>query len=337
MADTMRPEAQESQPELPFITKEELSGDASTPSAKLQDTDPTTGPVEHSTESSTAIQDEVPPRHRIVESQKKKGRVIGAVSAAVALLGAGLFIGSRLASQEPEERLSTGDPVETSTPGLEETPTTTANNWEADPSITAPDSEEVIDPSIYGNIHLRDLPLGNNFITAVRPNGEVIRVPYLRGDTPIELANSALALWSCALSTGSEECIQAFSLDSAVQEDLRVRWQELETNYFDPDQPEGLNAQWAFVDLPSDPAVFSLTNEGGQQVLELVDGTLYGAHISTLAAGTYEWMGSQVHNLAIEVGGLPTTFYELRLFIEPVGDQSLTVGGMEVVARPTES
>lgn len=198
------------------------------------------------------------------------------------------------------------------------------------PSVEAPDNENPADNPVeknigIGNVSLGMLEPGTNFVTATRLNGEEIRVPHLDNSNPEKFANTALALWACHHTTGSQECLDALSPDKDVQA-LLVDGREqfivprLEVNEF------GKNGQVIIYDTPEDPAEFQgYIAENGLEVVELAGGNLfYRFFLDVGTVADNEWQTDKF----LQLPGKPSRFTELKFIIGELEDGSPTVAGL---------
>ncbi len=219
-----------------------------------------------------------------------------AVLATVATLGAGLLATRGNSNDSPERPQAA--------------PAGAAPDFEAPdfevPVDNVPSKPETSSNPGRGNVNLvNEKLLENGFITAVRPNGEEIKVARLGGDTPEELASSALGLFACYATTGSPECKMAFSSNPGSQASASIeRFREDVKGVFR--NPKNADTQIAVFDDPKDPAVFTTRRDatGRGSIIEQTGGTLYIGRYHDLT-GTNEWQGPETR----ASGGLESKFH----------------------------
>jgi hypothetical protein len=242
--------------------------------------------------------------------------------AALAVLGiaVGAFFATSSSEDSDRPQLET-QPTEVSTPD------TTDKDIETPPSTL----ESQIENKAFGNINLSGVSLGSHYITATRPNLEQIKVAYLNGQDTNELVSSALSLLACYLTTGSEDCKVGFSNNTAVQRALE-QFRQIEVEPL-LSNPSNADMQIAIFDDPEDPAIFTThSDEFGREIFELSTGTLYfGRYIDH--TGTNEWQGPETRATGI----LESRVNSMSFYVEPVGDQSLTIVRFEWDIQPVES
>lgn len=193
----------------------------------------------------------------------------------VPVIGAGLAAAAFLGFKAGEDSGSPQSKVPTATaPG--ETPKTST------PEISA---------SAVGNIDILHLKDGEDYISVTRETGEIIKVPYLRAsDTPTELAESAFALISCYLSTGNQECLDALSPHSVIQDYMR-QWRN--SDFVRSEE----TVQAVFYDERNFPVEFEYgADEDGNKTIHMKPGgeLIYGVHGGEL--GKSKWQSSEVRD-----------------------------------------
>ncbi len=185
-------------------------------------------------------------------------------------------------------------------------------------------------PESTGNsaaINLKDVPLGNNFLTVVRPNGEKIQLPAeITGKTPEEITSSALALFAGYLTTGDQRVLDAFTNDPDVQDGLRS-WRQRDIAPVLTKAPDNKNMQVVVYEDPNKPAVLETSADG--TVISLVGGTLYyGRFVNS--HGSNEWQHPDTHPSY----GVESKFRGLTLHLLPSG-KGYKVRGFEWDIKPT--
>ncbi len=221
---------------------------------------------------------------------RKKSHKIATIISGLAASGAiiaGAFMFGR----------STGDEGETV---KQETPTTIEGfpgpAPEPSPKTEVPTITDVEDDITTGNLHINRILPDEPTITAQRPNGETIAVPYLRvvTDDPKSLVlfeESIFALMSCYITTGNEECLTAFSTDEKVQQQLK----EIRETSFLPilEGTSDENLQLAIYDDPNNPMRFSLGHDiDGNNRAIIAEGRTY-FNITSDA----QWQSPKTHEL----------------------------------------
>lgn len=169
---------------------------------------------------------------------------------------------------------------------------------------------------------------GEATITATRPNGEKIQVPFLRTNPkqdPEAFAASALGLMSCYITTGDDTCLRAFSTDSYVQDGLsEIRDKDvvpaIERHFRNKD------IQTVFYGAPEDPPVFKyrIDQDSGREMVYLDTGTLY--YWNMIVAGEGSWQSPKTRSDPSEL-----SVSRLEFFLDPAGDISLTVSDLNFV------
>lgn len=183
-------------------------------------------------------------------------------------------------------------------------------------------SSEQIDSEAFG---IYGLDLGLNYITAIRPNGEEIKIPRLRDGSPNEQASIALNLMACYLTTGNQECLDEFSQVPDIRQHL-IDWRERDVIPMFAASPGNIDAQVAIVDSPEDPVNFiSYTNETGHHVVEMESGTLFlGRAVHGFEGDSNEWQHTDFRTK----WGLEETITEMKFVFTPTNSGGLTVVGM---------
>lgn len=276
----------------------------------------------------------VPEQHRedkltaTEPARSRKGLIAGGVAAVV---GLGVAAALMLGGGDKEEKVAanpTPTTEEESTPTTEED-TTATTDQSTDTTESAPSSNEAIPGT--SNVDLLNIPAGADTVTATRLNGEKITVPVISGETSVELANSAMALWACYQTTGSQECLEAFSDNEEVQDNL-IAWRK---EFVVPmlSLPENKDSQVVFFDDINDPVVFSNREDNlGREIVELQGGTLYvGRVINNF--GSNEWQHPDIR----EFESLESTVQSLNFYIEQSENGGKTVTRFEYGFTPTEN
>lgn len=248
-------------------------------------------------------------------------KTVAAVTA-LAVLGGG-FLASRSRSEGPES----AQPGATQ-PATGDTPGFVAPDFEV-PEDTPSGSVEA--GAGRGNIDLT-ANLGSDYITATRPNGQEIKVARLGGDTPAEIASSALGLVACYLTaagTGSEKCKVAFSTNTGVQAKLEKLKADAKIDRLLAN-PNNAAMQVVVFDDLKDPAIFTQRPDqsGRGTIVELTGGTLYfGRYIDP--TGTNEWQGPETR----ATGGLESKVTSMSLNIRKTNSGIPTVDQFEYDIR----
>jgi hypothetical protein len=201
------------------------------------------------------------------------------------------------------------------------------NAPEAEVPVEEPATEQPVEENPdTSNVNLGELEPGTNFVTATRLNGEEIRVPRLDNSSPESFANTALSLWACYDTTGSQECLNALSPDSEVQALLRSGREEFIVPQLEIGEISR-NGQVIIYDTTEDPAQFqSRTAESGLEVVELTGGSLYYKFFLDITSiDKNKWQTED----AIQVPGPVSQFTVLKFFIDSLEDGTPTVAGIE--------
>jgi hypothetical protein len=246
------------------------------------------------------------------------------------LIAAGVAIGAVVLAATTLMGGGSGKNVDAApTPTTDEESVPTSESQVTTPSTT--ETTLIEEPNgVNGNIDLLEVPDGMGFVTATRLNGEEIKVPKLGGKTTKEVANSALALTACYLTTGSQDCLEAFSTNEDAQKSL-IDWRELDF-LPRPDLPDSSEVQVAIFDDPNDPAIFSShKDDAGREVIELKSGTVYFGRVIN-HFGSNEWQHPDIR----EFGSLEWTVKSMSFYTRVDAEQGLTVVRFEIDLQPTE-
>lgn len=266
---------------------------------------------------------------KTAETPQKRSKVGIAVGAA--LFAAGLAAGA-LIGLDSEDRNT--NPVSATETSDEETGISETTLPASDETNNVPSAEDIVSNDIGPRIlKLNEVKPGDDFVTAVRPNGESIRVPKLRdSDNPYEVMESALALYACAVSTLDQNCIDAFTDDPDVAASLERIYATDTLPQISSGEYAELNkdGQIAIISDPADPAVFEWQEgDAGRRWIELVGGSLYYNQWVDFT-GSNEWQGENVR----ESGAAQNIYTNLRFYFRENADGEPRVTGIDFDHTP---
>ena len=238
---------------------------------------------------------------RVPQPSHRRRRLVAGIVGVVGLaVGGGVF-----AMTQSGDNKSTPTPVEASG---DEKPRTTPTTEAATTTLAI--AEQPAHRLKTGNIYLAHLLPGEPFITATTSRGEVIKVPQLRvKGTPSQLAESALSLMSCYLSTGEQACLDKLTQNQNIQNGLK-EWRQREF------VKENTFTQAVFYDKEAFPTEFTRTTEGSLSVVKLSGGDLlYEAH-----QGDLDWQSDAALESNTSIQWLVS---DLELAFEPTFNDGL--------------
>lgn len=133
---------------------------------------------------------------------------------------------------------------------------------------------------------------GEPTITATRPNGESIQIPKLRDpatSSPQQVAESALALLTCYVTTGDEVCLKPFTQSPQLTKRIRGMYTDITRYYLDAGTSKNLQTTFYSetpVEFERQGSRFYMSSPSGVQM-----------NLTT----AYEWQGQS----KLEGRGLP--------------------------------
>lgn len=254
---------------------------------------------------------ETKPRRSIV-------RKIGGGITAIGLVAAGVFAGYSL-----KDRGDSNDKVAAATT---EVPSSIDDEIPVNNELSSATSEAgiFINP---GNVKIAQIIDGEDFIIANRQNGQEIRVPVGREydpENPLPFYEEKLAQWACAITTGSEECIRAFSSVPGVQTGVREYREEELSQYLDRNID---SAQISIYDSVNDPVNVEVSSVGNFDTLNF-SGSLY-----MKKNDDRRWQGQETD---LYFTNLPTEKFDYFELVVDTSDRFEDVISFRLLTYPTQ-